>query len=234
MCYKYATPKLDELVQFFGEQPSYDIRDYVEYYFADCFVQPMMPITTIEEPHIVQLAKWGLVPSGTKDADAWLRTYHTYNAISEEIFEKRSYKGYVQNRCLIWVNGFYEWQWMDEKGKNKIPYFIYMPDQKPFTFGGVYSKWVDPETGEVITTFSVITTEANEMMSEIHNNKKRMPFIVTPENRASWLGELNKEDMQAIMNPLPDGILKAHTISKLITKRGVEKNVPEIQEQYTY
>jgi putative SOS response-associated peptidase YedK len=113
-----------------------------------------------------------------------------------------------------------------------VPYFIYMPNHEPFSFGGIYSHWTHPDTGEVFTTFSIITTEANELMSQIHNIKKRMPLIIQPKDREKWLAAITEAEIKELMQPLPDGILQAHTISKLITTRGADNNVPEVQAAY--
>jgi putative SOS response-associated peptidase YedK len=235
MCYKYSTPKLDELIAFFNEQPAYEIRDYQHYYLADGFVHPMMGITTIEEPKVIQEGYWGLIPGWAKTVEqARDIAKNTLNAVSETVYEKPSFKNYIgKYRCLIWVQGFYEWQHR-EGGKEKIPHFIYRKDHKPFTFGGIYSKWPHPETGELITTFSILTTPANELLSEIHNNKKRMPLIIDPDQRERWLSQLNKDEIQVMMQVYPDGELAAHTISKLITTRGINNNVPEVQEAFMY
>ena len=76
---------------------------------------------------------------------------------------------------------------MDPKGKEKQQYLITLPNEEPFAFGGIYSEWTDKNTGELLNTYSIVTTEANELMAEIHNNKKRMPVILTPETEKFWL-----------------------------------------------
>lgn len=234
MCYKYATPTLDELLAHLQDAPAYTIQDYYQYYVADAFLHPMMPVTTIEQPAMIRAAQWGLIPSWAKTVEqAKDIASKTLNAVSETIYEKPSFKNYIKSqRCLVWANGFYEWQWKDEKGKNKTPYFIYMPKHEPFSFGGIYSEWTHPETGEVFTTFSIITTEANELMSQIHNIKKRMPLIIQPADREKWLSAITEAEIKELMQPLPDGILQAHTISKLITTRGIDNNVPEVQVEH--
>lgn len=234
MCYKYATPTLDELLAHLASAPSYDIRDYAQYYYADGFAHPFMAVTTNEEPTVIQPAMWGLVPGWAKSLEqAKDMAAKCLNAVSEKIFETASFKNHIlKQRCLIWVKGFYEWQWRD-KGKNKIPHFIYMKDRQPLTFGGVYTKWVHPDTGELITTFSIITTEANALMAEVHNNKKRMPLVILPQDREKWLSNLTKDEVTVMMQPLADGLLDCHTISKLITGRD-ERNVPEVQEPFNY
>ena len=89
---------------------------------------------------------------------------------------------------------------------------------------------MDRETGEAFDTYAVMTTPANVLMSEIHNNKKRMPFIVPEEHWGRWMdGSAADEQITDILKPLPDGVLTCHEISRNISKRGYDTNVPEIQ-----
>ena len=60
-----------------------------------------------------------------------------------------------------------------------------MPDNELFTFAGLYSDWKNPLTNQIIRTYTIITTEANELMAQIHNSKKRMPVVLANEN--AWL-----------------------------------------------
>jgi hypothetical protein len=110
-----------------------------------------------------------------------------------------------------------------------------MQNRIPFAMGGVSSEWLQPVTGEVVKTYSIITTPANELMAEIQNNKKRMPLIIQPNDIDRWLSDIKRDEIEALMTPLPDGILRAHSISKLITtRRGADINVPEVQTEYNY
>lgn len=233
MCYKYATPKLKDLLDDYKIQPKYEIRDYVETYLADGFEHPFLAITTCHEPTIIQPARWGLIPNTVKNKAALEKAEaNTLNAKCETVFSTWSYKDYIiPNRCLIWSNGFFESHWDDEKGKSKTPFFVYMPDKKPFTFGGIYTDWVDQDSGETFKTFSIITTPANKLLTEVHNNAKRMPLIIAEEDRDRWLGNLDKEGISGMMKPYTDGILKAHPVSKMANRPRIDKNIPEIQDE---
>ena len=114
----------------------------------------------------------------------------TLNARIETIEEKPAFKDVVSQRCLVIANGFYEWQWLDSKGKNKIKYEIGLENDELFAFAGLYSNWINKETGEVKNTFTIVTTEANQLMSKIHNIKKRMPIILKREDEEKWLHNL--------------------------------------------
>jgi len=236
MCYKYATPTLEEMVKYLDEQPGYTIEDYHHYYLANGFDRPYLPITAQENNKVIELARWGLLKGKlADDTKAKERAAKTLNARNDNIFDTWSYKDNIlPHKCLIWSIGFFEHKWdnPDNSRSKKTPYFIYMKDRKPFTFGGLYEYNVDFDTGEVIKTFSIITTEANELMAEIHNSQKRMPLIILPDERERWLNDMDKEGVEHMMRTLPDGYLDAYTISKTIVNS--EPNSPEVQEEYIY
>jgi putative SOS response-associated peptidase YedK len=79
------------------------------------------------------------------------------------------------------MTGFYEWKWLDSKGKEKQPYYIYLKDQKLFSAAGLYSSWHDKASDKTVYTYTILTTAANPLMTEIHNMKKRMPVLLPTE-----------------------------------------------------
>ncbi len=148
----------------------------------NAFTFPLTPIITHRSPQEIELAQWGLIPHWAKDST--IQT-GTLNARIETLSEKPSFKHVIHNRCLILADGFFEWQWLDDKGKNKQQYLISMPDQALYAYAGLYSDWLNPVTHQTIRTYTIITTEANAMMAQIHNSKKRMPIVVA--NEFEWL-----------------------------------------------
>src|SRR5690625_5174052 len=111
----------------------------------------------------------------------------TLNAKIETIKEKASFKNNFNNRCLVLVRGFYEWKWLDSKGNTKQKHYLTVKNQEIFSLGGIYSHWTDEETGDELTTFSIVTTQANELMTEIHNIKHRMPIVLYKAKEMEWL-----------------------------------------------
>lgn len=152
---------------------------------------PKTLIITNENPEIIEHYNWGLIPDWSKTED--IRAL-TLNAKVETIHEKPSFKNIVNQRCLVLANGFYEWQWRDLKGKNKVKYEIGIENDELFAFAGLYSHWKNNSTNETVNTFTILTTEANPLMSEIHNIKKRMPIILRPEDEINWFAKKNIED----------------------------------------
>lgn len=148
------------------------------------FDYPLTPVIIDENPKIITHYNWGLIPSWSKDDE--IKKF-TLNARIETVDEKPSFRNSVNKRCLIIANGFYEWQWMDSKGKSKNKFEIGIGNDDLFAFAGLYSLWVDTITGEIKNTYTIVTTEANPLMAEIHNINKRMPIILKPEDEIKWL-----------------------------------------------
>jgi len=163
------------------------------------FSFPYNPVITNKDPGIIQLFNWGLIPSWSKDKEI---RKNTLNARIETIQEKVSFKNNIQNRCLILADGFYEWQWQDELGKKKQKYLIHLPNNEAFAFAGIYSKWVDKESGELLNTYSIITTEAKGLMLDIHNSKKRMPIILNSSTENDWLENRHIFEFSGLMADL--------------------------------
>lgn len=205
-------------------------------YHANAYQFPDWPIITRQEPTAIRLLQWGLIPKWTKsreDADE-IRT-KTLNARSETIFDKPSFRSAIQagRRCLIPSTGFYEWHTV---GSKKFPFFINLKSQKVFSIAGIWDEWANPETGEIIPTFSLLTSEANPLLANIHNSKKRMPVVLTPEAEKAWLNDnLTETDVLAITGELfPAEQMHSHSISKRITSRTEPVDVPEVQAPVTY
>ncbi|NJW52464.1 SOS response-associated peptidase [Salinimicrobium oceani] len=142
------------------------------------------PVILDENRGEIDFLQWGLVPFWAKDDKI---KKMTLNAKIETLTEKPAFRNVVGNRCLILANGYYEWQWLDAKGKEKQKFLMAPEDQEVFAFAGIYSTWKDPASQEVVNSYTIITTEANELMSRIHNIKKRMPVVLKKEDRNNWL-----------------------------------------------
>ena len=157
------------------------------------FINPLIPIITSENRNNIQLYHWGLIPKWVKNIKKANEIRKmTYNAKSETIKEKPSFKNSIKDRkCLIIADGFYEWQ---STSTGKICHYVTLPEKEIFTFAGIWSDWLDNTTGELIKSVSIITQPANPMMAKIHNIKKRQPIILLQENQNKWFNSgLNYE-----------------------------------------
>jgi putative SOS response-associated peptidase YedK len=170
-----------------------------------------MPAAGMQLPNEVLPFRWGLIPAFIKSAAAAKEISNkTLNAKCETIFDLPSYKSsIIGNRCIIFVSGFFEWQ---HTGKQKIPHYISLPGHI-MALGGVASSWVDPQTGEIIDTCSIITTPANSLMAMIHNKGQRMPLILPPALWDNWLEHSSGPPaISKLMQPYPFSDLHAEQV----------------------
>lgn len=210
------------------------LSDFQYHFFYRAFNNPSIPVVTQEQPDRVQLLHWGLIPH-------WVRNYEnalkirtgTYNARIESVEEKPAFKHALSNgRCWIIAKGFYEWQHL---GKDKIPWYISTANNDLFAFAGLYESWTNPNNGEELKTFSIITTKANPLMEKIHNTKKRMPLILNEKNELKWLDHsMSAGDAYRIISTNQELLLNAYTISKDISKPDTDPNDPEILRKIDY
>jgi putative SOS response-associated peptidase YedK len=230
MCNRVATPKEDEIQGYFDKQEVnqrriFTIEPYESYYHTSSFVMPWLPFLGRDNDTRIAPAMWKFMPENA--SMEVFKKYDTYNAKAEEIFDKQTYKKYiVPNRGLLILKGFFEGQ--EQPDKTSQPFFIYPANGDLLTLGCVYCDWFNKELGVPVRTFSIITTDANKRMAEIHNKKKRMPLVILPEQREQWLSNLDRKGIEEMMKPLPDGYLADHKISRNLYKPKINTNIPEI------
>ncbi|SDS20951.1 Putative SOS response-associated peptidase YedK [Formosa sp. Hel1_31_208] len=207
---------------------------------ASGFSHPELLIYTDSSPEFPEVATWGLVPHWVRDEEQLKKLWNnTLNARGETIFKKPSFRDAAKHqRCIIYIDGFYEHHHFNNK---TYPFYIHKKDNEPIALAGLWSKWINPETGGHIKTFTIVTTEGNMMMSKIHNNPKikgpRMPLILHKNLEDKWLDSIeNQSDiktLQGLIRAYPEDELQAHTVRKLRGKDYMG-NVAEIAEPFNY
>lgn len=175
----------------------------------NCAPTQLLPVVTSEAPATLSLFRWGLIPFWAKDASIGNKLI---NARAETITEKASFKhAFVRRRCLVPADAFYEWKKM-ESGKLKIPYRIFLRDEPVFSLAGLWDQWKSQD-GQIIRTFSILTTTPNELMAEIHD---RMPVILPKEHEQTWLKSVDQAQLLDLLKPFPASGMDAYRISELI------------------
>jgi putative SOS response-associated peptidase YedK len=211
-----------------------DPDKYRPSYYYHAFSLPEIPAVCSTDPGKIRLLKWGLIPSWTRNIDdANIIRYKTFNARAESIDDKRSFSSSVRSRrCIIPVKGFFEWQ---HAGKEKIPWYIFHNENEILSIAGVFDEWTESKSGELFSTFSIVTTDANDLMAGIHNSAKRMPVILDEASEKLWTDNSSSPGAYlSLLKPCPNEILRAHTISPLINDRNVNRNTPEVIKPYSY
>ncbi len=173
-----------------------------------------------DETRKLEMFRWGLIPSWAKDPSIGNKMI---NARAETVSEKPSFRSaFKKRRCLIVADGFYEWQKTDN---GKQPFYVRMKDSSPFAFAGLWETW-DKE-GEEVRSCSIITTDANDLMNEIHH---RMPVILPPETYGVWLdrGFEEREAFSNMLRPYPSDEMEAYPVSRRVNKPA--NNEPSVIE----
>lgn len=169
-----------------------------------------VPVVHLDDTgnRVFTFAKWGLIPSWVKEPE---KIQHPINAKSETAAIKPMFRhAYRKSRVLVPADAFYEWT---AKDGVKQPYLIRLRDAEPMGMGGLLEHWQGPE-GDV-TTFTILTTNANLLMAKIHD---RMPVIIKPEDYATWLDKSFTDviKLQAMSLPYPDRFMEDYPVSRKV------------------
>ncbi len=207
----------------------------------------LAPVITGDKPGELQFFQFGFTPSWAK------KQFYVINARSEGDFNKENnpkYHGAMgiihkpmfrkairSQRCLVIADAFYEGP---EKEKLSKPYLVYLQNGKrPFSFAGIWDQWVNEATGEVINSFAIITTQANELMEWIGHH--RSPVILPRTYEQAWLsGELPLSEVSSMLKPYPARKMNAYPVDKAMKHPradGIELLKPigqRIYKEYDY
>jgi putative SOS response-associated peptidase YedK len=211
-----------------------DPDKYRPSYYYNAFSLPHLPALCSGMPLKLRLLQWGLIPSWTRTTDdANIIRFKTFNARAETLEQKPSFSGSFRSaRCIIPVKGFFEWQ---HDGKEKIPWYISHFEDEIISFAGLYNDWTETSTGEIFSTFSIVTTDANDLMAGIHNSGKRMPVILDKPSQETWMNSsLALSEIREVLKPCPSMLLKAHTVGPLVNDRSSDRNTPEVIRPFHY
>jgi len=177
-------------------------------------VAPTQPLTVVlqraDEGRLVEQHRWGLVPSFAKSLKDGAKRI---NARAETVATSPSFRSsFRKRRCIVPSDGFYEWR---RTGGPKQPYFLHPPEEAVLAMAGIWAVWKDPETGLWVPSAAVITTEANRLMSSIHD---RMPVLLPRETWDDWLdpGFDDTEYLSSLLEPAPDDVLGMYPISTTV------------------
>jgi putative SOS response-associated peptidase YedK len=205
MCGRYSIPEPENIpIHFKGTRIGYDLTP--RYNAAP---RQELPVVVGDGEKHVELMRWRLVPFWAKDTSIG---YKMINARAETLSVKPSFrKALALQRCIVPAGGFFEWK---QVGKEKIPYYIYLKNTHVFGFAGLYDVWRDKE-GKELKTYTIITTEPNELLEPIHN---RMPAILEKQDEVTWLNpDVTEPDrLIKLLHPYPSEEMEAYPVSRLV------------------
>jgi putative SOS response-associated peptidase YedK len=214
MCGRYSFAIEDDLIlQRFG------IRVRTAIYKAQYNCSPTQKLAVIsnEEPDTLNFFRWGLIPSWTRLGQGHAVSLPALiNARAETLLEKPSFKNSFRNRrCLVPATGFYEWKRGGDgshlvSAKAKTPYHIGMKTGEPFCFAGLWDQWISAD-GEIINSFTIITTSPNELVAGIHD---RMPVILHQADEKRWITPHPDQSLVQLLQPYPADLMEARLVEK--------------------
>jgi putative SOS response-associated peptidase YedK len=182
--------------------------------------QPIVRLNEENSERELALLRWGLIPFWAKDAKI---SHSTINAKSETVTTSAMFREALKRRrCLVPADGFYEWQTVDPKTKQ--PYAIGLADDSLFAFAGLWERWKDKITGQTLETYTVLTTEPNELTAPIHN---RMPVILAPRDYERWLAPADPARLPVdLLRPRPADEMKVWQVG--VAVGNVRNNDPSL------
>jgi len=201
MCGRFARKSTQEvLADWFGV----DLEDMPwfapTYNAAPQSTQPVVRLKRDTPGREIALARWGLVPYWAADPKVG---YTTFNARAEEVATKPMFREAMKRRrCLVPADAFYEWQKLGPKRRKAFA--AALGSGEPYAFAGLWERW-KPKEGEPLDSFSIITTDPNELMAPVHD---RMPVILEPKDYDRWLDPGDPER-------LPVDLLRAYPAEKM-------------------
>lgn len=191
MCGRYLiTTNVEALRRLFGFRGGPDLQP--RFNLAPSQSAPIVRLSPAGERELV-LLRWGLIPSWAKDPSIGNRMI---NARAETLAEKASFRAALKDRrCLVLADGFYEWQ---KQGAKKQPYLIKAADGSPFAMAGLWERWNDRSSGEIVESFTIVTSAANEGLQAIH---ERMPAILDTAGQEAWLTARSAAAIEPLLRP---------------------------------
>ncbi|MCP4664326.1 MAG: SOS response-associated peptidase [bacterium] len=206
MCGRYTLTDPGDLVEELEvESPTQELAP--RYNIAPTQDAPVVRIGGEGERELA-LLRWGLIPSWAKEAAIGNRMI---NARSETVAEKPSFRTALRRRrCGVLADGFYEWR---KTGGAKQPYHIHLTDCRPFVMAGLWERWT--RGPQPIETFTIITTRANDKVSEVHG---RMPVILDPRHYPLWFDPQVEDSgrLAAVLGPYDDAEMELTPVSRLV------------------
>ena len=168
------------------------------------------------------LLRWGLVPPTAKDAKGGASLI---NARAETAAIRSAFRAaFMRRRCLVPMAGYYEWQ---QTPAGKVPHYIHLLNAEQFAAAGLYEYRPGREGQHPIESYTIITTEPNEMTVKIHD---RMPVILPEEAHAQWLdpGNTDTAALQRLLRPYPAEEMRAYPVRTLVNS--AKNEGPELIE----
>lgn len=245
MCGRYfRTSDKQKIAEDYRAGKVFDDPLVADYNIAPTTFQPVIRLSRDSSERELALLRWGLVPFFATSLKEF-KGLTTFNARAESMGTSATWREPLKRRrCLVPADGFYEWMAKVVEPKpgapvkrpaksqskgTKQPFAISLTNSEPMAFAGLWDAWKEPkkspqEVDRWMQSFSIVTTEANELMAPIHD---RMPVIL---QRRDWEEWLDRDDSRPppvhLLRPYDADAMKAETCNSAVGN--VRNNGPEM------
>jgi putative SOS response-associated peptidase YedK len=178
-------------------------------------------VTFADGKRCLETMRWGLIPSWAKQ----MKLGHpSFNARADAVDKTPMFRGAWRagRRCLVIADAYYEW-----RARDKQPFAIALGNRGPMTFAGLWETWRRPDDGTLVKSFTIVTTEANELIAPVHH---RMPVILSPAAWPAWLGETaaTPQALKALLVPYPSAQMTYWAVDRRVGN--VKNDSPDLLE----
>jgi putative SOS response-associated peptidase YedK len=186
-----------------------------------------IPIVRRNDSDELEVARvqWWLLPAWNKGR---LVTFPTFNARVESIKDKPAFRDSLKfRRCVIPAKGWYEWQ---ELKAGNLPWYLHgARNEEIIHFAGLWARWTDRDSGEMVESCAVIAGPANRRFWDIHD---RMPFVLDRDTALAWMdrGLTDPERALALLKMNPDEAVAFHRVGMKVNKADPDNQGAELAE----
>ena len=233
MCYHISQreKRLSVIMDRFGREANFEDELLPHYYHMNGFEHGNIMVITQDEPDLIQLGTWGIVPTNyTGDFKEYWKKYGggSLNARDDKFFLGNTWKDQCieEQKCLIIVDGIFEPHKIE--GAKPIPYYFEQKDSSHFCLWGIYTRHDD------LIACSVLTTRANPLFDRIHNGAKRMPFCIDPQDVGYYLRLKREQDIKMEFVDFLSIELFERPVSRDVLNSHKKSNRPDIVQKSTY
>lgn len=183
-------------------------NDMIQVLYPRYNTPPTLPIPALLDNGNYLYVHFGYLPSWAKDKKSM-----NINARSESIFEKMTFRdSFKFRRCIIPINGFYEWKKDDKK---KTPFFVSSKNEEYLAIAGIWDEWFDKELNQNIVTVALITSDANEKLAKIHH---RMPIVLEKKSWDIWLNSKDLQEVNSLFKVYASEKIDIYEVSSYVNK----------------
>lgn len=202
-CRYYRRSAGQQIAEHFGVARPSSFAISPSYNIAPQTIQPVVRLRKETFERELVPMRWGFIPHWARDASIGIGAI---NANCETVTTGAVFRDAIKHgRCLIPADGYFEWQ--DNARKVKQPYAVCLKSGGVLAFAGLWERWIERTTNRPLETYTILTTEPNDLIVSIHD---RMPVILAPKDYERWMAPAEPAH-------LPVDLLRPYAAEEMIT-----------------